>query len=135
MKNSVFIFSFGVFIFFSLLVQAQPTTKMGGSNASRAAKINGTSVVTGQPTISSAFSPKTFQWDIAWPGRESQYDLVYKSPPIEPMQCIPLDNGDLPILPICRNGKKSKDWLLQGNPSTSEGEYKDGREVMQFLTI
>jgi len=105
MKNSVFIFSFGVFTFFSSLVQAQTTTKMGGSNASRAAKIYGTSVVTGQPTISSAFSPKTFQWDIAWPGRVSQYDLVYKSPPIDPMQGVPLGNGDVGALFWCEDSK------------------------------
>ena len=53
---------------------------------------------------------------------------MYKSPPIDPMQSIPLDNGDLPVPPICRNGKKSQDWLLPGNPSSSEEEYKDGRE-------
>ena len=32
--------------------------------------------------IQSAFNPKTATWDISWPGRVSQYDLVYLSPPV-----------------------------------------------------
>jgi alpha-L-fucosidase 2 len=91
-------------IFLSSLVLAQPTTTVGGSNASLASKINGTSVASNQP-IRSAFNPKEFQWDISWPGRLSQYDLVYKSPPIDPMQGIPLGNGDIGTLLWCEDSK------------------------------
>ena len=55
--------------------------------------------------IKSAFDPKTVSWNIAWPGRVSQYDLVYKSPPIDPMQGIALGNGDVAALAWCEDSK------------------------------
>ena len=56
-------------------------------------------------SIKSAFDPKTASWNIDWPGRISQYDLVYKSPPIDPMQGIPLGNGDVAALAWCEDSK------------------------------
>jgi len=56
-------------------------------------------------TIQSAFNPKTATWDISWPGRISQYDLVYLSPPIDPMQGIPLGNGEVGVLFWCEDSK------------------------------
>jgi hypothetical protein len=55
--------------------------------------------------ITSAFNPKTASWNIDWPGRVSQYDLVYKSPPIDPMQGIALGNGDVAALLWCDDSK------------------------------
>ncbi len=55
--------------------------------------------------IQSAFNPKTATWDIAWPGRVSQYDLVYLSPPVDPMQGIPLGNGEVGVLFWCEDSK------------------------------
>ena len=55
--------------------------------------------------IKSAFNPKTAAWDIDWPGRVSRYDLVYKSPPIDPMQGIALGNGDVAALVWCEGSK------------------------------
>ena len=55
--------------------------------------------------IVSSFDPKTAEWKIGWPGRLSQYDLVYKSPPIDPMQGIPLGNGDVAALVWCEDSK------------------------------
>ncbi len=55
--------------------------------------------------IKSAFNPKTATWSIDWPGRVSQYDLVYKSPPIDPMQGIALGNGDVAALAWCEDSK------------------------------
>jgi len=55
--------------------------------------------------IKSAFNPKTAKWDIEWPGRVSQYDLVYMSPPIDPMQGIALGNGDVAALVWCEGSK------------------------------
>lgn len=46
----------------------------------------------------SPFSPKTGSWEIEWPGRVSRHDLVYLSPPLDPMQGIPLGNGDVGAL-------------------------------------
>ncbi len=48
--------------------------------------------------IKSAFDPKMGVWNIDWPERVSQYDLVYKSPPIDPMQGIAIGNGDVAAL-------------------------------------
>ncbi len=55
--------------------------------------------------IISAFNPRTGSWNISWPGRISQYDLVYKSPPIDPMQGIALGNGDVAALVWCEDSK------------------------------
>ncbi len=55
--------------------------------------------------IQSAFSLKTAEWNISWPGRVSQYDLAYLSPPIDPMQGIPLGNGEVGILFWCEDSK------------------------------
>ena len=74
------------------------------TNSTFTSRISGASVGKGQ-TISSAYNPKDFKWDIAWPGRISQYDLVYKSPPIDPMQGIPLGNGDVAALVWCEDSK------------------------------
>lgn len=37
-------------------------------------------------------------WNIPWPQRVSQHDLVYLSPPDDPMQGLPIGNGDLGAL-------------------------------------
>ena len=55
--------------------------------------------------IQSAFNPSKAAWNIAWPGRLSQYDLVYLSPPIDPLQGIPLGNGDIGVLFWCEDSK------------------------------
>ena len=56
-------------------------------------------------TIQSAFNPKTATWNISWPGRVSQYDLVYLSPPVDPLQGIPLGNGEVGVLFWCEDSK------------------------------
>ena len=53
----------------------------------------------------SSFNPDTGEWNIAWPGKISQYDLVYKSPPIDPFQGIPLGNGDAGVLIWCEESR------------------------------
>lgn len=55
--------------------------------------------------IQSAFDPKSAEWNISWPGRVSQYDLVYLSPPSDPLQGIPLGNGEVGVLFWCENSK------------------------------
>lgn len=55
--------------------------------------------------IKSAFEPKTAEWNIEWPGKVSQHDLVYHSPPIDPLQGIPLGNGDVGALFWCEESK------------------------------
>jgi hypothetical protein len=53
----------------------------------------------------SAFNPAAATWNISMPGRVSRYDLVYLSPPVDPMQGIPLGNGDIGALFWCENSK------------------------------
>ena len=65
----------------------------------------GTTRIDSSKIIKSAFDPKTASWNIEWPGRVSQYDLVYKSPPIDPMQGIALGNGDVAALAWCEDSK------------------------------
>ena len=60
---------------------------------------------TGLKSMQSAFNAKTAEWNIAWPGRVSQYDLAYLSPPVDPMQGIPLGNGDVGVLFWCEDSK------------------------------
>ncbi len=61
--------------------------------------------VPGTKNIESAFNPEKEEWNISWPGRVSQYDLVYLSPPVDPMQGIPLGNGDTGVLFWCEGSK------------------------------
>jgi alpha-L-fucosidase 2 len=53
----------------------------------------------------SAFNPETGAWNIAWPGKLSRYDLVYQSPPVDPLQGIPLGNGEIGVLIWCEDSK------------------------------
>lgn len=48
--------------------------------------------------IESAYSPWDGGWRIAWPGRVAQHDVVYLSPPEDPMLGLPIGNGDLGAL-------------------------------------
>ena len=59
----------------------------------------------GLEEISSSFNPQSGEWDISWPGRVAQYDLVYKSPPIDPLQGIALGNGEIGVLIWCEESK------------------------------
>jgi hypothetical protein len=71
--------------------------------------LNCMSVFAQQPSvgggITSAFDPKIASWDISWPGRVSQYDLVFLSPPVDPLQGIPLGNGETGVLFWCEDSK------------------------------
>ena len=46
----------------------------------------------------SAFSPREGRWNVAWPGVLAQHDLVYQSPPEDPMLGLPIGNGDIGAL-------------------------------------
>src|SRR3990170_7611722 len=47
------------------------------------------------PSITSSYSPREGKWHIDWPGRLSQHDVVYLSPPEDPSLGLPIGNGDL----------------------------------------
>lgn len=55
--------------------------------------------------FNSSFNPVTGEWEVEWPGKVAQYDLVYKSPPLDAMQGIPLGNGDMGLLFWCEETK------------------------------
>ena len=55
--------------------------------------------------MKTAFDIKKGQWDIAWPQRVSRYDIVYLSPPEDPMQGMPAGNGDIGILAWTQDSK------------------------------
>lgn len=46
----------------------------------------------------SPFDPKTGTWKIDWPGRVSRHDLVYLTPPSDPIQGLPIGNGEIGVL-------------------------------------
>lgn len=48
--------------------------------------------------MKTAFDIKKGQWDIAWPNRVSRHDVVYLSPPEDPMQGMSTGNGDIGIM-------------------------------------
>jgi len=48
--------------------------------------------------LKSPYSPRTGQWEIAWPERLSQHDIVYLSPPEDPTLGLPTGNGDVGAL-------------------------------------
>jgi len=56
-------------------------------------------------SIITPFDLNTDQWQIEWPGRVSKHDLVYLSPPEDPMQGIALGNGEIGVLAWCENSR------------------------------
>ena len=47
------------------------------------------------------FSPATATWALSWPGRVARHDLVYLTPPQDPLQGLALGNGDVGALLWC----------------------------------
>ena len=70
----------------------------------RSAAVSGKPDLGGE-TVQSAWAPQTGEWQIAWPGRVAQYDLAYASPPVDPLQGLPLGNGDVGVLFWCEGSK------------------------------
>jgi hypothetical protein len=86
----------------------------------------------GLEEISSSFNPQSGEWDISWPGRAAQYDLVYKSPPIDPLQGIALGNGEIGVLFWCEESKIiaviNKSDLWQDSESEKVNNWKPEEE-------
>ena len=55
--------------------------------------------------MKSAFDPHSGQWQLKWPGRVARHDLVYHTPPGDPMQGLPIGNGDLGVLVWCEGSR------------------------------
>lgn len=104
MKKSLVFLSVSICVIINVLVAAQVPEKNKAFHVSSGLKTDDDST-TGMKSIRSAFNPKDFHWDISWPGRVSQYDLVYKSPPIDPAQGIALGNGEIGILFWCEDSR------------------------------
>jgi len=48
--------------------------------------------------MKSAFNPIEGTWNIEWPGRISRHDVVYLTPPDEPLHGMPIGNGEVGAL-------------------------------------
>ncbi len=55
--------------------------------------------------MQTAFNPHTGEWMIEWPGRLSRHDVVYLSPPCDPLQGLPIGNGDIGVLAWCEDSR------------------------------
>jgi hypothetical protein len=55
--------------------------------------------------MQTAFDVKTGEWRINWPGRVARHDLVYLTPPTDPMQGLPIGNGEVGVLGWCEGSK------------------------------
>ena len=53
----------------------------------------------------SAFDIKSGKWNVQWPGLVAKHDLVYLSPPTDPMKGIAMGNGDIGVLAWCEDSK------------------------------
>ncbi len=98
--------------------------------------------------IESAYSTADGEWRVDWPGRLSQHDIVYLSPPEDPMLGLPIGNGDLGallwttesrlILAInkCDTWDDSAPGSFQGWDAQHEDQYTSlrhcGRLVIDF---
>lgn len=49
-------------------------------------------------TMTSLFDPKVGVWKIDWPGRVARHDLVFLTPPEDPVQGLPIGNGEIGVL-------------------------------------
>lgn len=58
-----------------------------------------------QGALRSAYDLQNGDWRIQWPGRVSQYDLVYESPPVDALQGIALGNGEVTALIWCEESR------------------------------
>ena len=80
----------------------------------------------------SAFDIKKCEWKIAWPQRVAKHDLVYQTPPSDPMQGIALGNGDIGALAWCEDSKLifaiNKCDLWDDAPGTSFTNWKPDEE-------
>ena len=56
-----------------------------------------------ETTPYSAFDINTGSWKIGWPGRVARHDVVYLSPPDDPMRGMPIGNGDVGALCWCES--------------------------------
>jgi len=73
--------------------------------------------------IRSSFNPATFDWELDWPGRVARHDVVYSSPPEDPLQGIPLGNGEVAALAWCEGSR----LILVVNKSDLWDDGPEGR--------
>jgi len=76
-----------------------------------------------------AFCFETGTWRVKWPERVSQHDIVCLSPPLDPMQGLPLGNGDLGALVWCEPRRLvlavNKCDLWDDSPDTESGGFNE----------
>ncbi|MFA5203978.1 MAG: hypothetical protein WC708_06180 [Lentisphaeria bacterium] len=55
--------------------------------------------------MQTAFDVNKGEWRINWPGRVARHDLVYLTPPTDPMQGLAIGNGEVGVLGWCEGSK------------------------------
>lgn len=55
--------------------------------------------------MKSAFDIQTGKWNISWPQRVSRHDVVYLSPPADPIHGLPVGNGDVGVIAWCESSR------------------------------
>jgi len=55
--------------------------------------------------MSSIFDPERGTWKMDWPGRVARHDLVFLTPPEDPVQGLPIGNGEIGVLGWFENSK------------------------------
>jgi hypothetical protein len=55
--------------------------------------------------METAFDLEKGAWQISWPGRVARHDLVYLTPPTDPMQGLPIGNGEVGVLAWCEGAR------------------------------
>jgi len=79
--------------------------------------------------VKSAFSFQEGKWNISWPGKISQHDIVCLSPPLDPVQGLPLGNGDIGALVWCEPQRLviivNKCDLWDDSPDTEAGGFNE----------
>lgn len=48
--------------------------------------------------MKSSFDPRRGEWQVRWPGRVARHDLVFLTPPEDPVQGLPIGNGEIGVL-------------------------------------
>lgn len=79
--------------------------------------------------MNSSFSFREGKWKVSWPERVSQQDIVCLSPPLDPMQGLPLGNGDMGALVWCEPQRLvlavNKCDLWDDSPDTKTGGFNE----------
>jgi alpha-L-fucosidase 2 len=82
----------------NVLLMADCTARATEAGANKETTVAANTPTAMSQSITSSYSPREGKWQIDWPGRLSQHDVVYLSPPEDESLGLPIGNGDLGAL-------------------------------------